>query len=186
VGRFLADDELDTALWDFECTALRLELQPVYAVGEEPLVQRYLAGDTTPPDWHGWWSRGAAATAAGKRIVRVRVFEEPPTDYQRWLRWVSRWNIDAGEEIRYMTRGCAHDVGLLPAAGPDDWWLYDSSRLMVLRFDASGRFLAAEIVTEPDRIEQACGWWDLAVQHSTPDTPQGEQALTRGTCVEPP
>lgn len=178
MGRFLVGDEWVEALWDYERTAFHLELQPAYTVGEEPLVQRFLAGDLTQPDWSGWWDKVRAATAEGKHIRRVRVFEDPPTDYQRWLRWVSQWNTEAGEEIRYMTRGAARECGLLPAAGKDDWWLFDSSWLLVMRFNDAGRYLSSEVVTDPDRVEQARQWWDLAVHHSTPDS-SGCASVTR-------
>lgn len=168
MGRLLTDTELAVALWDFERTACRLESsRPSRSVRSRWCG--WLDGDETRPDWGAWWGPTAAATAAGKRMARVRVVDEPPTDYQRWLRWVSRWNIEAGEQIRYLTRGHAHVAGLLPAAGPDDWWLYDSARLLVLRFDAAGRLVAAEIDTDPECIEQACDWWDLAVHHSIPN-----------------
>lgn len=174
MGRFLTNAEWTEELWNYERTAFRLELQPAYSVGEEADVERFAAGDRTPPNWDYWCGRVAAARLAGKRIERVRVFEDPPTIYQEWLRWASRLTAEAGEDIRYMTRRQAFEVGLLPSAGGlDDWWLFDSSRLMVMRFDEVGHLLTSEIVDDPERVAEACTWWDLAFRHSIPDTRRG-------------
>lgn len=176
--RLLSDAEWAEALWDFEQSAFRLELQPSYLESdEEPHVRRFLAGDLTPPEWSDdWLDRVAAAVAGGKRIERVRVHEDPPTDYQRWLRWVSRENVKAGEVQRYLTRARADEIGLTPAVGCDDWWLLDSSKLIVMRFDPNGRRYQNEVITDPQRVEQACAWRDLAIHHSSPDTVRGQAA----------
>jgi hypothetical protein len=84
-------------------------------------------------------------------------------------RWAGQQTIAAGEVIRYMSRQCAHEVGLLPAAGEDDWWLLDDDRLVVMRFNDDGRLVENELVTDPERVAQACAWRDLAGHHSAPD-----------------
>jgi hypothetical protein len=100
------------------------------------------------------------------------VFEDPPTEYQRWERWAGKWNIAAGEHIRYMTRRRALAVGL-PL---EDWWLLDSARVVRTKFDERGLPLDSEIVEDPATVTQHCARWDLAVRHSTPD--QSDQGLT--------
>jgi len=174
----LSDREFGDALATYERTAFRLELQPEYReVSERHTVRQFLAGQPEPPPTvpglAAWYDQVAAQTAAGRRMERVRVHEDPPTDYQRWERWAGRWNVAAGERIRYMTRTRAHMVGLLPAAGAEDWWLLDGSRLIVMRFDADGQRIANELVTAPEAITQACEWWDLAVHNSEPDDYRG-------------
>ncbi|GIG62281.1 hypothetical protein Lfu02_66530 [Longispora fulva] len=136
-------------------------------------MARFLAGDPQPPtevpELADWFTQVAKLTGQGKRIERVRVHEDPPTDYQRWERWIGTWNTGAGETIRYLTRRRAHEVGLLPAAGNFDWWLLDSHRLIVMRFDDTGHRLSNELITDPANLVQALAWRDLAVRHSTPD-----------------
>jgi hypothetical protein len=105
----------------------------------------------------------------GRRLERVRVHDNPPTDYQRWERWAGRWNIEAGELIRYMERATAHDVGLLPAAGDTDWWLLDDSNVILMRFDKAGNRIHTELTDDPRIVAQASKWWDLAVRHSVPE-----------------
>ncbi|HEV2928899.1 MAG TPA: hypothetical protein VGW74_09410 [Propionibacteriaceae bacterium] len=170
--RLLTKSEWAAEIATFDHDAFHLELQPTYLVEDQAAFQRYLAGDHTPPtddpSIRDWLAGIARQAAAGKRIERVRVFEDPPTEYQRWERWFGRWNEEAGESIRYMTRQRAHEVGLLPAAGDEDWWLLDSSRLVVTRFDAAGRAVEDELITDPERVTQACTWRSLAIHHSAP------------------
>lgn len=168
-GRPLTLVEFEVALKQFEHTAFRLELQPAYLVPEETeLLTTFLRGEPVPPTtvYKGWYDQIAEHVRQGKRIERVRVHDDPPTDYQRFERWLDKWNRQAGEVMRYITRQQAHHVGLLPGAGSDDWWLFDSSRLIKMRFDTSGRPRGYELIEEPAVVIQACKWRDLAVHHS--------------------
>ncbi len=169
----LSEPEFYAALAAFDHTAFRLELQPEYREpDEQDTVAKFLAGDPEPPtevaSLQAWFDRVTAHTDLGKRVERVRVHDKPPTDYQRWERWIDSWNIAAGETIRYMTRERAHEVGLLPAAGDRDWWLLDSNRLIVMEFDEVGHRIHNELITDPVLVVQACAWRDLAVHYSAP------------------
>lgn len=170
-GRLLTDAEFGEVIHDFEHTAFRLELQDQYLEpSETELVTSYLRGDPidplTSPGFRNWCDRIAEHVRQGKRIERVRVHRNPPTDYQRWERWLDQWNRRAGEVMRYMTPERAREIGLLPAAGDIDWWLLDSSRLIVMRFDSEGHRIENELITDPASVVQACKWRDLAVHHS--------------------
>lgn len=167
----ITDVEFDQLLRTFDHTAFRLELQPTYLEpSEQDTVARFVAGraqdPTEVPELRSWFEQVERLTREGRTIERVRVHEDPPTPYQRWERWIGKWNIAAGETIRYMTRTHAHEIGLLPAAEATDWWLLDSDRLITMTFDAEGRRTRNELVTDPSTITQACAWRDLAVRHS--------------------
>ena len=168
----LAETEFLDAILSYEHTAFRLELQRSYAEPHEaPQFAAFLRGDPQAgpddPELREWYERVAEHARHGGRMERVRVQEDPPTGYQRFERWLDQWNIPAGEVIRYMTRQRAHEVGLLPAAGHDDWWLLDSARLIVMRFAPDGQRVANELVSDPETVLQACKWRDLAVHHAT-------------------
>lgn len=169
----LSDSEFLDAVLSFEHTAFRLELQRSYAEPHEaPQYAAFLEGNPQPgpddPELVDWYRRVAEHVAQGARVERVRVQEDPPTDYQRFERWLDQWNLQAGEIMRYMTRTRAHEIGLLPAAGNADWWLLDSARLIVMRFDDSGHRIANKLATDPEAVLQACKWRDLAVHYSIP------------------
>ncbi len=173
--------EFAAQLRDFSFTAFRLEFQRQYReAGEPEAVQKFLAGRPDPapanPGLRDWYNQVAEQTTAGRRIERVRIHDDPPTAYQRWERWIDTWNRDAGEVIHYLTRQQAHAVGLLPAAGAlipgddatgdVDWWLLDSNRLIMMRFDEVGQRIHNQLVVDPATVVKACAWRDLAVHHS--------------------
>ena len=172
-GTTLTEGGFGEALASYEHTAFRLELQPAYAEpAEAELVASFLAGHpadpiATVPGLRDWFDQVARQAGEGKRMERVRVHDEPPTGYQQFERWLERWNIAAGETMRYLTRRQAYDIGLLPAAGPWDWWLLDSTRLVIMEFDADGHRIRNTLTTDPEVVLKACMWRDLAVHHAT-------------------
>jgi hypothetical protein len=169
--RPVPDAEYLDVIHSFEYTAFRLELQRSYAEPEEDeLFAAFLRGN--PPDARAvpelreWYAEVTRHVAAGKTVQRVRVQDDPLTDYQRFERWLDRWNLAAGEVLGYLTRRQAYDIGLLPAAGSSDWWLLDSSRLLVMHFDDAGRRMANELTDDPSIVVRACRWRDMAVHHA--------------------
>jgi hypothetical protein len=172
-GHLLSDEEFGQALRSFQHTAFRLELQDAYAEPcEAELFAAFLNGDPFPatevPELRDWYDNIAAHIRDGQRVERVRVQREPPTSYQQFERWLGQWNLQAGEVMRYLTRDRAHQIGLLPAAGEEDWWLLDSQHLVVMRFDGKGHRTGNELITDPVAVLQACQWRDLALHYSLP------------------
>jgi hypothetical protein len=169
--RTLAAHEFHEQLHDYQRTALRCEMQPVYqVVGEREPFEKFQSGDPVlPPHDEGarpWLDQVARQTSEGKRMERVRIHQDPPTDYQRWLRWTGEWNIQAGEHLHYLTEHEATGAGLINAVAQRDWWLFDDSRLMVLTHNEEGRRIHTELFTDEPQLELARAWWDLAV-HTT-------------------
>lgn len=158
----------------FKDSAWRLEVQPSYLVEyEQPAFAEFLKGNLIEPpelDWYRpWLDQIRATTAEGRRIGRVRVMPEPLTDYARWEIWAGQWNVEAGEDIRYLSKRRAVEIGL-PLSS--DWWLFDSERLAMMKFDQDGRPLGGEIVIDPTVVVDHCAWRDLAIQHSAPTAEQ--------------
>lgn len=152
----------------FASTALRLEQQPVYAVDLDEYYEAWAAGGTGEPTddpaFVDWLAYVSALTAAGRRMERVRVQQDPPSDYHRYARWVGGWNTKAGEIIHYTTRDRAAEVGLLPEAGDDDWWLLDGARLLVMEFDDAGVLVRTRLVTDEASLARARAQWELALR----------------------
>lgn len=160
----------DDLLQSFRRSAFRLETRGTYALDYERAdFERFLAGVPTPPPdldwWKPWLDEIAQLTSAGKTVARVRVIDEPPTDYQRWEMWAARWHSRAGERIGYITRGEARRIGL-PL--PHDWWLLDDERVIAMWFTANGEIAARELITEPGAVARFCEWRDLAVRNAIP------------------
>jgi hypothetical protein len=154
-------------LLSFEHTAFRLETRDRYELDEEERepFRLFMAGEPADDSWmsdfcdavRGW-------VAEGKRLERVRIVTEPHSDYARWGLEVARLNIAAGEDIRYLPRARAARRGL-----PDeDYWLFDSRQVAVLRFDDENRLLGAELVHDPALVVRRCYWRDAAWHYAVP------------------
>lgn len=102
-----------------------------------------------------------AATDAGQSYRRVRVVSTPLTDYARYSLWVSRLNVGAGEDIRYLARDDIPD-GLVGF----DYWLFDSRTAARMHFDDDDVLLGFEFVTDPEMIVELNYWRDAAWHHA--------------------
>lgn len=145
-------------------TAHRLEQAKVY-LGDvrSGSLDAWLAGAIAPRTANPWTEMVAAKTATGSRMERVRMHDDPPTPYQKWLRWASASNIAAGEIQRYVSRADAVDAGLADAG---DWWLIDDELLIVFHFEGIER-VAVEVVDDAGRVTEARGWWRIATDLSS-------------------
>jgi hypothetical protein len=108
--------------------------------------------------FRNWLAMIGQAAREGRRFARVRVVSLPLTDYSRFGVFCSGYTGKAGEDIRYLVRDDARTLGL-----PEyDYWLFDSSKLVKMHFDAEGNFLGGEIIEDPAEIVQANYWRDAA------------------------
>lgn len=167
--RTLTGDEFQEQLRDYRRTALRCELQPRYWVASErDAFASYLAGkpiEPTEADGSSrWLVQVARQSAEGRRMERVRIHRDPPTDYQKWVRWTGQWNVRAGERIDYLTEQAAAGAGLLVGVAQRDWWLFDDERLMVMTHNEEGRRIHTELITDDAELDRACSWWNTAVR----------------------
>lgn len=173
---FIDNAEFYRRLFAFQRSAFRLEAQRKYHEPEEhEAVVNFAAGKpedpTKLPSLKLWFDRIRALTDQGRTTLRVRIHDEPPTDSQRWERWIDPWNRAAGEEIRYLTRRQADQIGLLAEVGDIDFWLLDERHLIIMRFDDEGNRISNELTADPERIARACAWRDLAVRNGVLDNP---------------
>lgn len=166
----ITEEEFDQLLATPARSAFRLETQPVYALSyEREDFGLFLAGTPRSPDeidwWQPWLERVTRLTSRDVAFSRVRILDEPPTDYQRWEMWGDPWHDAIGERIDYLFRNAATRIGL-PL--DHDWWLLDDERLIDMRFDASGEISSKSLSSDPDVIAQHHEWRDLAIRHATP------------------
>jgi hypothetical protein len=179
----LGDNEFSTLFLNVQRSARRLENRNRYDVDyETPEREAFLAGErpSERPVRHNAWDRNLQhKTGIGVRFERVRIMDEPLTPYNRFMIWGNAQNRRNGEDIRYLTRSRANELAL-----PDhDFWVLDSTQLVLMRFTADDRPLGHELITDPELIARHEHWIDQAMAYSIPWTDYVAEDPTR---VEPP
>ena len=165
-ARFLPRAEWVATLHAFKHTAFRLEVRDRYNEPEEaPVLRRFLeSGEIDESYMDDWITELAPRLAAGERMERVRVVSEPLSDYTRFGVALSHYNAQAGEHIGYLSRERAAELDL-PG---HDFWLIDSTTLLILRFGADDILLGAELVTDPAVVVRHCYYRDVAQHYAVP------------------
>jgi hypothetical protein len=165
----LSAPEFDALFTGFERSARRWETRSRYDVEQERSeLRKFLAGELPAQyvrTYAEWWAENMRRkTAAGQRFERVRVMDDPLTDYNRYMVYACRSANGNGEDARFITRERAIELDL-----PDhDFWVFDSAVLVLMRFTADDRSLGHDVITEPELVTRHEAWIDLAMAHATP------------------
>lgn len=134
----------------FRHRVFRLETLDWYdAPNEHEPYARFLAGEPADWAWREPWKRLVRDVRASGRIMqRVHVVSEPVSDYIRFeLLHVYPANVDAGEDVRILSRSEAFPPGL-------DFWLFDDDLAALLKYDSDGRVREVRLIGD-----------DMAVRH---------------------
>ncbi|WP_280466118.1 DUF6879 family protein [Nocardia brasiliensis] len=101
----LQADEFLALFEQCEESAFHIEVRDAYAVPDESEPFRlFLCDEEDDYEWFQDWL--AVVKALGQRgatMTRVRVVTEPHSDYHRWHLKTTRLNVEAGEDIRYLS-----------------------------------------------------------------------------------
>ncbi|TDQ52174.1 DUF6879 family protein [Actinorugispora endophytica] len=151
----------------FQVSAFRLETLDFYlADNEREPYRRFLAGQNHDPEWRRPWQRMVRGIyESGREIGRVHVVPEELTDYLRFeLTRAYPASVDAGEDVRILTRKEADRIGLPHG---EDYWLFDDERSAILRYTPDGEFVGVELATS-DRVGQHVAWRQAAQAAAVP------------------
>jgi hypothetical protein len=139
--------DLGALLQSFRQSAFRLETLAHYTVPqEEEWFAEWRQTGKLPeltPDNDPWLRMVRNHCAAGKRMQRARVVSSPLTDYERFELALFPPSAAAGEDIRVIQR--------TTVVQSVDFWLFDESTAVMLRYDEIGRFQGVE-----DGIASTC------------------------------
>lgn len=132
--------------------AFHLELRDDYRVADEEVpFRKWLRGEPDDFGWRvEWLSFIKEVTMRDVVVERARVVTEPHTDYVRWELALDPQNIDAGEDIRYLSRHHAEGI-VLPV---EDCWLFDDDRLVLSLFKPEGGSGVFAREYDPDLIRR--------------------------------
>ncbi|MFB6982207.1 DUF6879 family protein [Streptomyces scopuliridis] len=154
----------------FTRDAFHLELRDDYGSPiEDTPYARWQRGEPDDFAWLGpWMALMKRVTGEGKAVRRVRVVSEPHSRYVGWEHSLTRLNLEAGEDIRWLPRHQLPEGVSLPVAG-NDWWLFDDRLLAVGHFDAEGRVLGSELIEDPETVAECVRvrdqLWAVAIPH---------------------
>ncbi|MFB8000128.1 DUF6879 family protein [Streptomyces sp. NPDC056002] len=159
-------EEITYLFAGFERTAFRLETRRGYATDRAGArFKAFMRGvDPVPEPDHQWNVNVRDKAGQGARFSRVRIVDEPPTDGQRFLMATAAGNIDAGEDIRVVSRAEAARLDL-----PDyDFWLFDSRTLVRMHIDDTDTTVGVELVDDAAAVLAACRARDAAQAAARP------------------
>ncbi|MEU9448661.1 DUF6879 family protein [Streptomyces sp. NPDC048277] len=164
-SRPLEPDEFEHLFTTFTHTAWRLEGRRRYGWHErQPEYRAFTEGSHVHWDIDAPWCRNRRAqTAQGKRFQRVRIIDEPHTECQLYLLLQNTpRNAATGEDIRFLTRAGSGTRGL-----PDeDFWIFDTAAVAVLRFDDEDEVTGTELITAPVEVLRYAQARDAAWHHA--------------------
>lgn len=166
VSELIDLDEFGQLFETFAHSAWHLETRRGYASDrDDPGFAEFRRTGQAPMDLGSDWCRNILRqTSGGKYVGRVRVVDDPPTEGQLFLMDYSRCNAATGEDVRSIWREDARRAHL-----PDeDFWIFDSRAVAVLRFDDEDAFHDVEVITEPVEVLRYCQVRDAAVSHALP------------------
>ncbi|MEY9938945.1 DUF6879 family protein [Streptacidiphilus sp. MAP5-3] len=148
----------------FQLTAWRLETRQGYAADQRSQTyKRWLDGQPLDIDADSaWYALMRRITAQGKRVERVRVIDQPPTENQRYSLASVPVNLTAGEDIRYLWRADAARLEL----PKDDLWLFDSRFVATFAWDDTGWATHLDVTDDPAVVLAACQARDAAWRHA--------------------
>jgi hypothetical protein len=149
-------------------SVFRLETLDRYTVSaEDEDYQRWSRGESPPPiGGHPWFDDVVRAAAmAGKRWERVHVVRPPLSDYLRFEFEYGYTRSEQAGEGCHILEVAEGEHAPVPAL---DFWLVDDKAAVLMHYDAEGRVLDRELVTDPDAVGDLCRRRDLTLQLAVP------------------
>ncbi|MFF4400193.1 DUF6879 family protein [Streptomyces sp. NPDC001480] len=149
-------------------SAVHLEMRDSY-MRSDPAYVDWAAGVAIDPAerWADWLTLVSEATSRGVKVRRARIVSEPVSKYIQFEHEVTDGlNIAAGEDVRWLPRRSATGIAL-PG---NDFWLFDSSLLLVNHFDGEGEWLEPSLSTDRREIALCASAfeavWELGIPHT--------------------
>lgn len=148
-----------------ERSSWRWECQGHYAVDEDE-VDQWRAGTAVRgnADDMAWRAYIQGLRQRGIPFERVRMLTEPLTDYLRWMLATTQWNVDSGEDIRWLSQSAATELGL-PSY---DFYLLDDNRVAIFLFTEAKDLLGVDVDDDADVVDRHRAWQTAAWKHAVP------------------
>jgi hypothetical protein len=163
----ITEADFENLLTAFEHSSVHLETRDAYGTAIElPYMVKWAAGEPDDLAWlQGWCDTLRRHVMAGKTVRRARIVSEPLSDYQRWSYSIAHPMVEAGEDIRWVSRRLVSSI----AIPGNDFYLFDDRLVVFLLYSGNG--LAVDRLTSTDPVDiRLCrsafdAVWPLAVPH---------------------
>lgn len=164
----VTDEEFEELLQSgFGHGADHLEMRDAYGTAVElPYMAKWAAGEPDDLEWlQDWCATVRGHVKAGRSVRRARIVSEPLSDYQRWSYSIAYPMVEAGEDIRWVSRRLVSSVAL-PG---NDFYLFDDRLAVFLLYAGNG--LSAGMVSSADPADlRLCrsafeAVWELSIPH---------------------
>lgn len=97
------------------------------------------------PGYKDWLSRIETKKKQGVRVINMQVVDLPLNDYTRYaVEVILPINERAGQESYFIERSKAADT----VSGFQDFWMFDSEKVLLMDYDKNGRFLGGRVLTD--------------------------------------
>jgi hypothetical protein len=121
--------------------------------------------DPESEGWAGWVPLVRETVGRGVVMRRARIVSEPVTDYIRWEHALTRVNVTAGEQVRWLPRRMASDIAL-PG---NDLWLVDDHLVLFHWFTGDGDWAGHRYTEDPATVKMVAtafeAVWERALPH---------------------
>lgn len=156
--------DFDQLFHTFARSAFRLEQVHQYLVDEDDeAFTAWRQGRPLPAftvDTSPWLRLIADTTAAGRHWCRVRIVDQPLSDYNRFRLATDPTLMAAGDRIYVADRAWHAELDGLR----EDFWLFDDELVVTLQYDDDGHFQGLTRIPDADvghyraRRERALHW----------------------------
>lgn len=167
----LSVPDFDVLLRSATSTAVHLEMRDAYAVADEAAEFEHFRstgkrwdGEQAESCWRPWVDLVAETIGRGVAVRRARIVGEPVSEYIRFEHAGTGWNLQAGEDVRWLPRRLSVDVAL-PGS---DFWLIDSRAVRFNIFDGSGDVVDPEFTEDPDVARLCADAFETVWERATP------------------
>jgi hypothetical protein len=156
----VSGDPLDDCFSAYRFSAIRLECLPAYVVGgEAESIQAWRQRRPQPERsvrTDAYLREVAGDVLDGRERIRLRVVDEPLTEYVRWEMGRYAENAIAGEQICIAVRQGGDEKAQRDLAEVSDIWFFDrgqeDERGVLMYYEQDGTFGSAHLATAADLI----------------------------------
>lgn len=132
----LSQEEFQALFPGVKRDALHMNMRDSYGTETElPHLASWKAGEPDDLMWlRPWCDLVRRHAAAGRTFRRINIVSEPLSEYQQWSLTVEQPMVEAGQDIRWVSRRMVSEL-CLPG---NDYWLFDDELVVFMHYTGNG------------------------------------------------